>query len=114
MYNFYRLYTTPTEVEFTETAKLVLVVVVSCCILKLLILLFDFSSVHLESLTVNFTFFQPTWCLCNKWKYRNDPKFLTDRFRQTVQHQIRLLLGEQSDQGLHCLLFHLHLYDEIH
>ena len=26
----------------------------------------------------------------------------------TVQTQIRLLLEEQSDQGLHCLLFHLH------
>ena len=27
--------------------------------------------------------------------------------------QIRLLLEEQSDQGLHLLLFHLHLFDEI-
>ena len=34
--------------------------------------------------------------------------FPTDMFRQTVQTQIRLLLEEQSDQGLHCLLFHLH------
>ena len=32
---------------------------------------------------------------------------------QTVQTQIKLLLEEQSDQGLHCLLFHLHLFDEI-
>ena len=32
---------------------------------------------------------------------------------QTVQTQIRLLQEEQSDQGLHCLLFHLHLFDEI-
>ena len=32
--------------------------------------------------------------------------FRTDRSRQTV-------LEEQSDQGLHCLLFHLHLFDEI-
>ena len=32
---------------------------------------------------------------------------------QTVQTQIRLLLEEQSDQGLHCLLFHLYLFDEI-
>ena len=31
--------------------------------------------------------------------------FRTDRFRQTVQTQIRLLL----DQGLHCLQFGLHL-----
>ena len=29
-----------------------------------------------------------------------------DRSEQTVQTQIRLLLMEQSDQGLHCLLFH--------
>ena len=37
------------------------------------------------------------------------PIFRTDRFGQTVQTQIRLLLEEQSDQGLHCLLFHLSL-----
>ena len=45
--------------------------------------------------------------------YRNDPKFLDDRSGQTVQIQIRLLLEDQSDQGLHCLPFHLHLFDEI-
>ena len=33
--------------------------------------------------------------------------FRTDRSVQTVQ------TGMQSDQGLHCLLFHLHLFDEI-
>ena len=38
--------------------------------------------------------------------------FRTYRSRQTVQTQIRLLLEEQSDQGLHCLLFHLHLFDK--
>ena len=32
---------------------------------------------------------------------------------QTVQTQIRLLLEEQSDQGLDCLLFHLHDFDKI-
>ena len=37
--------------------------------------------------------------------------FRTDRSGQTVQTQIRLLLEEQSDQGLHCLLFHWHLLD---
>ena len=38
----------------------------------------------------------------------------TDRAGQTVQTQIRLLLEEQSDQGgLHCLLFHLHVFDKI-
>ena len=39
--------------------------------------------------------------------------FRTDRSGQTVQTQIRLLLQEQSDQGLHCLLFHLHFFDKI-
>ena len=36
--------------------------------------------------------------------------FRTNRSEQTVQTQ---LLEEQSDQGLHCLVFHLHLFDEI-
>ena len=40
-------------------------------------------------------------------------RFWTDRSGQTVQTQIRLLLEEQSDQGLHCLLFHLHHFDKI-
>ena len=40
-------------------------------------------------------------------------RFLTDRSGQTVQTQIRLLLEEQSDQGLHCLLFHFQLFDVI-
>ena len=44
--------------------------------------------------------------------YCNNHKF-SDRSGQTVQTQIRLLLEEQSDQGLHCLLFHLHLFGEI-
>ena len=39
--------------------------------------------------------------------------FQTDWSGQIVQTQIRLLLEEQSDQGRHCLLFHLHLFDEI-
>ena len=30
-----------------------------------------------------------------------------------MQTQIRLLLEEQSDQGLHCLLFHLHLLNNF-
>ena len=37
----------------------------------------------------------------------------TDRSEQTVQTQIRLLLMEQSDLGLPCLLFCLHLLDTI-
>ena len=39
--------------------------------------------------------------------------FRTDRSGQTVQTQIRLLLKEQSDQGLHYLLFHLLVFDKI-
>ena len=38
------------------------------------------------------------------------PSFQTDRSGQTVQTQIRLLLKEQSDQGLHCLQFTLILW----
>ena len=37
----------------------------------------------------------------------------TDRSEQTVQTQIRLLLKEQSDQCLLCLLFCLHLLNAI-
>ena len=36
-----------------------------------------------------------------------------DRSGQPVKTQIRLLLEEQSEQGLHCLLFHLHVFDKI-
>ena len=66
-----------------------------------------FASLHLKD-----------WFSQVRLNYRNDPKFLnfrTDRYGQTVQTQIRLLLEEeQSDPGLHCLLlFHLHLFDEI-
>ena len=39
--------------------------------------------------------------------------FRTYRSRESVQIQIRRLLEEQSDQGLHCLLLHFHLSDEI-
>ena len=39
--------------------------------------------------------------------------FRTDRPRQTVQTQIRLLLEQQSDQGLHCLPFRLHRLDSL-
>ena len=37
----------------------------------------------------------------------------TDRSEQTVQTQIRLLLMEQSDKSLLCLLFCLHLLNTI-
>ena len=39
--------------------------------------------------------------------------FRTDRSGQRVQTEIRLLLEEQSDQGLHCLQFPLHLLDAL-
>ena len=39
--------------------------------------------------------------------------FRADRSGQTAQTQIRLLLEEQSDQDLHCLPFHLHVFDKI-
>ena len=39
--------------------------------------------------------------------------FRTDRPGQTVQTQIRLLLEEQSNQGLHCLPFRLHRLDSF-
>ena len=45
--------------------------------------------------------------------YRNDPKFSDRLVLSVVQTQIRLILEEQSDQGLHCLLFHLHHFDKI-
>ena len=44
---------------------------------------------------------------------QTDRYLWTDRSGQTVQTQIRLLLEEQSDQGLHCLQFHLHDFDKI-
>ena len=39
--------------------------------------------------------------------------FRIDRSKQTVKTQIRLLLEEQSDQGLHCLPFCLYLLDAL-
>ena len=39
--------------------------------------------------------------------------FLTDWSGQIVQTQIRLLLEEQSDQGLHYLQYCLHLLDAL-
>ena len=40
--------------------------------------------------------------------------FRTGKSGQTLQTQIRLLLEEQSDRGLHCLLFHfMHLFEKI-
>ena len=42
------------------------------------------------------------------WEYWNELKVSTNRRWHTVQTLISLLLGEQSDQGLHCLQFSQH------
>ena len=49
-------------------------------------------------------FWKSTVMILNFWR---------DRSEQTVQTQIRLLLEEQSDQGLHCLPFRLHCLDSL-
>ena len=60
---------------------------------------------------------------CSRHSFHAQPKslfhtvmtlsFRTDKSAQTVQTQIGLLLEKQSDQGLHCLLLHLHHFDKI-
>ena len=40
--------------------------------------------------------------------YQTNLNIWTDRFEQTVQTRIRPLPQGRSDQGLHCLPFHLH------
>ena len=42
-----------------------------------------------------------------KKRYRNDPKF-SDRLVWANSAD-----PDQTDQGLHCLLFHLYLFDKI-
>ena len=51
------------------------------------------------------------YSLCNNMSTVMTLSFRTDRSGQIGQTQIRLLLEEQSNQGLHCLLFHWHLLD---
>ena len=53
----------------------------------------------------NQSFIEHTLSTVNVLKFRT-PKFLTKCNMQTVWTQIKLLLMEQSDQGLHCLPFH--------
>ena len=43
------------------------------------------------------------------WSKTMNLNFRTNMSRQKVQTQIRLLLEEQSDQGLHCLPLHLRI-----
>ena len=72
-------------------------------------------SLYLVSKTVDMCF------ISSNTSYLFDPfiitvmilSFQTDRPGQTVQTQIRLLLEEQSDQGLHCLPFRLHRLDSL-
>ena len=45
-------------------------------------------------------------------EYRNDPKF-SDRQVWANSVDPDQVLEEQSDQGLDCLLFHLHLLDSL-
>ena len=37
----------------------------------------------------------------------------SNRSMQSVQNQIRLLRKDQADQGLHCLQFHLYLFEAL-
>ena len=66
--------------------------------------------IHLKDTGMCFLFLQTCQEVVNIVIILN---FQTDRSGQTVQTQIRLLLEEQSDQGLHCLLFHLHVFDKM-
>ena len=52
----------------------------------------------------------PYYTTVNVLKFRT-PKCLTKWHMQTVKTQIRLLLREQSNHGLHCLHFHLVFYE---
>ena len=45
--------------------------------------------------------------------YRNNPKFLDGQVWAISVDPIRMLLVEQSDQGLHCLPFYLHILDKF-
>ena len=47
--------------------------------------------------------------LCSR--HSNDPKF-SDKLVRANSADPDHFLEEQSDQGLHCLLVHLHLFDE--
>ena len=86
-------------------------------LLYLPILLFDFgTSPQTIPVLLRQDHFKEILCEVSSQKvfYRNNFLYIgTDRSEQTVQTQIRLLLMEQSDQGLLCLLFCLHLLNTI-
>ena len=46
-------------------------------------------------------------------RYCNDPNFSDRLVRANSEDPDQTAPEEQSGQGLHCLLFDLHLYDEI-
>ena len=46
--------------------------------------------------------------------YRNEPKFSDRQVEPNSADPDQTAPREQSDQGLHCLLFHLLLFEEIH
>ena len=48
-----------------------------------------------------------------KLKYRKDPKFSDRQVLANSAGPDQTAPKEQSDLGLHCLLYHLHLFDEI-
>ena len=67
----------------------------------------DFGSNNIKMLfTLKFRYkFVTVKCTVNLLKFCT-PKCLINWHLQTVQTQITLLLKEQPDLGLHCLLFH--------
>ena len=73
------------------------------------------EALSLPQLLLNY--YSMCYCWCLKVEVCSSTvmilSFRTDRPGQTVQTQIRLLLEEQSDQGLHCLLFRLHRLDTL-
>ena len=70
-------------------------------------LIFAPNRFHVKLMTIVYTSVNPSFTTVMTLSFR------TDWSEQTVQTQIRLLLEEQSDQGLHCLLCHLHHFDKV-
>ena len=52
-------------------------------------------------------------CVSNKSSLRNDPKFSDRYVKASSEDPDQTAPEEQSDQGLHCLLFHLHTFNKI-
>ena len=80
----------------------------------------SFVKEYFSCLVVWLSFFSHTWIYQSSKKdqkiYRYDPKF-GDRYvwANSADPDQTAPRGavKQSDQGLYCLLFHLHLFDEI-